>query len=329
VPPGNWVRGMAERARPQILCTVDISGAPEAREALEAVGALRCMAAERTNVLAAISDVDAYLASASVLIDEEFLDHAPRLRVIGSPSTGTDHMDLAQIDARGITRFDIANERALIEGFSATSELAFGLLLALNRCIVAAQEHAKRGLWSREHFSGFQLLGKTLGIVGLGRLGRISARIGLGFGMNVIAYDPAPVAMDGVEFVPFEAVVKRADVLTIHVHLTRETEGLIGAAEFAQMKHNAILLNTSRGKIVDEAALLSALRSGRIAGAGLDVIDGEWLAQSELHAHPLIAYSRENDNLLIVPHIGGSTRESIYGARVFMARKLASYLVGC
>jgi len=317
---------VAERARPRILCTVDISDAPEAREALEAVGELRCMPAQRNEVLAAIGDVDAYLASASVVIDREFLDCAPRLQVIGSPSTGTDHMHLAEIDARGIARFDIANERALIESFSATSELAFGLLLALNRRIVAAQEHAKRGLWSREHFSGFQLLGKTLGIVGLGRLGRISARIGLGFGMKVIAHDSIPKAMEGVEFAPFDDVVARADVLTVHVHLTRETEGLIGAAEFARMKPNAILLNTSRGKIVDEAALLSALRAGRIAGAGLDVIDGEWLAQSELHAHPLIAYSRENENLLIVPHIGGSTRESIYGARVFMARKLADYL---
>jgi D-3-phosphoglycerate dehydrogenase / 2-oxoglutarate reductase len=320
------MRAMAEGTRPRILCTVDISGAPEAREALEAVGELRCMPAERADVLAAIGDVDAYLASASVVIDREFLDRARRLRVIGSPSTGTDHMHLAEIDARGITRFDIANERALIESFSATSELAFGLLLALNRRIVVAQEHAKRGLWSREHFSGFQLLGKTLGIVGLGRLGRISARIGLGFGMKVVAYDPVPVAMDGVEFAPFDEVVGRADVLTVHVHLTRETEGLIGAAQFARMKPNAILLNTSRGKIVDEAALLSALQTRRIAGAGLDVIDGEWLAQPELHAHPLIAYSRQNENLLIVPHIGGSTRESIYGARVFMARKLADYL---
>ena len=101
---------------------------------------------------------------------------------------------------------------------------------------------------------------------------------------------------------------------------------MIGCNEFAMMKPTAILLNTSRGRIVDEAALLGALRSRRIAGAGLDVIDGEWLDEASLHDHPLVAYSRAHDNLLIAPHIGGATIESIYGARVFMARKLADHL---
>lgn len=310
----------------KILNTLDISGAPEAAEALERVGALVSLPAEREVVLPALADIDAYLASASVRIDAEFLDHAPKLRVIGSPSTGTDHMDLAEIDRRGITRFDIAKEFDLINSFSATAELGFGLLLSLNRGIVPGQAQAKQGIWARERFTGFQLLGKTLGILGLGRLGKISARIGKGFGMNVIAHDTADVRVDGVEMVGFEELLRRADVLTIHIHLRPETDGLIGRDAFALMKPNALLINTARGRIVDEAALLEALENKTIAGAGLDVVDGEWLSQEELHDHPLIAYSRDHDNLLIVPHIGGATTESIYGARVFMARKLADHL---
>lgn len=310
----------------RILCTLDISGAPEAQSAFAGIGDLVCLPAERPLVLPAMRDVDAYLASASVRIDAEFLDHAPQLRVIGSPSTGTDHMDLDEIARRGIVCFDIAREYDLINGFTATSELAFGLLLALNRKIVPAQAQAKQGIWARERFTGFQLRGKTLGILGLGRLGRISARIGQGFGMSVIAHDIAAVSADGVEMVSFDDLFRRADVVTIHIHLNDKTDGLVNRDVLARMKPTAILLNTSRGRIVDEAALLDALRSGQLAGAGLDVIDGEWLTQAELAAHPLIAYSRENENLLIMPHIGGSTTESIYGARVFMARKVADFL---
>ncbi|MEQ8667403.1 MAG: NAD(P)-dependent oxidoreductase [Rhodospirillales bacterium] len=310
----------------KIVNTLDTAGAPEAKEAIEAVGELVNLPWDRALTLAAIGDADAYLASTSIVVDAEFLDHAPKLKVIGSPSTGTDHLDLTEIRRRGITCFDISKEYDLINGFTATSELAFTLLLALNRKLVPAQEQAKRGVWSRETYTGFQLLGKTLGILGLGRLGKISARIGQGFGMNVIAHDIADVSAENVEMVSLKDLLARSDVLTIHIHLRPETDGLIGAAEFARMKSNAILINTSRGRIVDEPALLAAMSEKRIAGAGLDVVDGEWLSEEELFRHPLIAYSRENDNLLIVPHIGGATHESIYGARVFMARKVADHL---
>lgn len=310
----------------KIVNALDLSGAPEAVEALESVGELVTVAPTRSEVLSAVSDADAYLATASVQIDEAFLDNAPKLRVIGSPSTGTDHMDLAAIDRRGVTRFDIAREFDLINSFSATSELAFGLLLAVNRGLKPAFADAERGVWARERYTGFQLLGKTLGVLGLGRLGAISARIGNGFGMRVIAHDIREVTAPQVELVNFGTLLRESDVLTIHIHLTTETGGLIGAEEFDRMKSGASLINTSRGRIVDEAALLKALRDGQIAGAGLDVIDGEWMSEAERRDHPLIAYARDHDNLVISPHIGGATVESIYGARVFMARMLADFL---
>lgn len=309
-----------------IVNTLDLSGAPEAVSALEAVGRLVTLAPERERVLPALREADAYLANARVIIDDGFLDAAPRLKVIGSPSTGTDHMDLAAIDRRGITRFDIAKELDLINSFTATSELAFALLLAVNRKLKPAIVEAERGAWPRERFTGFQLLGKTLGVLGLGRLGSISARIGQGFGMKVIAHDIRPVSAPGVSMVNFDSLLSQSDVLTIHIHLNKDTDGLIGNLQFSKMKANAIVLNTARGRLVDEAALLTALRDKRIAGAGLDVIDGEWLSESERRLHPLIAYARQHDNLVISPHIGGATTESIYGARVFMAKKVSDHL---
>ena len=311
---------------PTILNTLDLSGAPEAVSALEAAGRLITVPPDRDAVLSALAQTDAYLANARLIIDEEFLDAAPQLRVIGSPSTGTDHMDLAAIDRRGITRFDIALERELLDGFTATSEMVFALLLAVNRRLKPAFAAADRGDWARERFTGFQLAGKTLGVLGLGRLGTISARIGLGFGMKVISHDVRAVSVPGVDMVDFDSLLARSDVLTVHIHLKSETDGLIGAAAFARMKRNAILINTSRGRIVHEEDLLEALTTKRIAGAGLDVIDGEWLTDQERAGHPLVRFARANDNLVISPHIGGATIESIYGARVFMARKIADWL---
>jgi D-3-phosphoglycerate dehydrogenase len=312
--------------KPVIVNTLDLSGAPEATAALQAAGELISLSAERAQVLNVIGRADAYLASASVIIDDEFLDAAPRLKVIGSPSTGTDHMHLEAIDRRGIARFDIARELGLISSFTATSELAFGLLLSLIRHLKPAFAAAERGDWARERFTGFQLHGKTLGILGLGRLGKISAQIGNGFGMNVIAHDIQPISAPQVRMVDFDTLLRESDVLTIHIHLTPESDGLIGRDAFARMKRSAILLNTSRGRIVHEASLLEALAGGQIAGAGLDVIDGEWLSDEVRVVHPLVAYAREHDNLLIAPHIGGATVESIYGARVFMAKKVADWL---
>lgn len=310
----------------RILNTLDLSGCPEAFEAFEGIGVVDTLPPDYEAVAAAIGDYDAYLPSLKVPVDAAMVSRARRLKVIGTPSTGTDHLDLVAIRDAGITCFDIAREFDLINSFSATSELAFGALLALNRKICEARQAVLEGNWGREAFTGFQLLGKTLGIVGLGRLGRISARIGNGFGMRVIACDVRDVAAPDVMMTDFDTVVREADVLTIHVHLREDTRGMISREVLARMKAGAILLNTSRGALVDEVALLEALRDGGIAGACVDVIDGEWL--EDVRQHPLVQYARSDENLLIVPHIGGATHESIYGARIFMARKVAAHLKG-
>lgn len=310
----------------RILNTLDLSGAPEAVTAFQGVGELTSIPADREIVLDQIGKYDAYHASASVRIDRELLEYAPRLRLIGSPSTGTDHIDFDELRARSITCLDIAKEYELINSFTATSELAFGLLLALIRNIPQGKKAAEKGAWLREALAGFQLSGKTLGVLGLGRLGIISSRIAQGFGMRVIAHDVRNRDVEGVAMVDFGSLLNKSDVLTVHLHLNPTTDGLIDSNAFREMKRTAIIINTSRGRIIQEEALLEALDRGQIAGAALDVIDGEWLSEAQLFEHPLINYARDHDNLLIVPHIGGSTVESIYGARVFMARKMANVI---
>ena len=282
---------------------------------------------ERKLVLKEIRYADAYLASAAIRIDKEFLDCAPNLKVIGSPSTGVDHMDLKLIKKKNIVCYDIAKEYKLINSFTATSELAFGLILNINRKIHPAIIETKKGIWGRENYQGFQLLGKTFGILGLGRLGLISANIAKGFGMKVIANDIKKINKKNIKMVGLNDLARLSDVISIHVHLNKSTENMIGDNFLSLMKPSAILINTARGKIVNEKALLNALKKNKIAGAGLDVIDGEWLDRENKKKHALIRYANEHNNLLITPHIGGATKESIQGARIFMAKKVANFLM--
>ncbi|MDC0074725.1 hypothetical protein OAK17_07715 [Alphaproteobacteria bacterium] len=310
----------------KILSTVDLTDCIDGISELEQIGDLTCMEPSREKVLNKIHIFDAYIASASILVDGEFIDKAKNLKIIGSPSTGTDHLSIEAIQKRNITLFDISKEFDLINSFTATSELAFGLTISLIRKLMPAINSAKKGDWAREKYTGFQLSNKTLGIIGLGRLGTISAKIGQGFGMKIIAHDIVNKNVNNVTMMTFEQVLRLSDIITVHIHLNNSTKGLINKNCFSLMKQNSILINTSRGAIIDENSLLEALKNGYIAGAGLDMIEGEWLKQSDIYNHPLIEYSRQNNNLIITPHIGGSSKESISGARNFMTKKVASWL---
>ena len=309
----------------KILNTLDVSGVPEMDRIFNKHQLIN-IKPERDIAIKEIVDSDAYLASAAIQIDEDFLKHANNLKIIGSPSTGTDHMDLNLIKNKGICCYDISKEFDLINSFTATSELVFTLLLSFIRKIIPASQDANNGIWAREKYSGVQLLNKTFGIIGLGRLGKISAKIAKGFGMNIIAYDTNEKNVNGVQMVDLDYLSRKSDFISIHVHLNSSTENLINLDLFKKMKETTIIINTSRGKIINEKDLILALKNNLISGACLDVIDGEWLTKKELYEHPLVKYSRINDNLLLTPHIGGATEESIYGARLFMAKKIASFL---
>ncbi len=280
---------------------------------------------DRARLLELIPGFDAYFCTLRIRVDAEVVRRAARLRLIATPSTGTDHLDLALLRESGIKVFSLKHDRQLLDRISSTAELAFGLLLTCARHLPLCLEAARQGRWERDKFAGRQLAGKTLGIVGLGRLGSMMARYGRAFRMKVIASDPRPAPWPrGIERVGLRTLLARADFVSLHVHLTEKTRGLLGARELALLRPGASLINTSRGGLIDEQALIREMRSGRIASAGLDVIDGEWLEDKS--RHPLVAYSRSNPRLYITPHVGGTCPEAVLLAARHTFRKMIRFL---
>jgi phosphoglycerate dehydrogenase-like enzyme len=273
-----------------------------------------------------IRNIDIYISGAGTKVDKQFIRNAKKLKAIFSPSTGTDHLDLKEKKKKKIKLFHIAKERKLLDGFTATSELTFGLLLALNRKLIPAYKESAKGSWPREKFIGKQLYKKTFGILGYGRLGKISSNIARGFGMKVIANDIKKIKTKNVDMVSIKNLFKKSDFISIHIHLNNKTEGLVNKKLLQLMKKTAMLINTSRGKIINEKDLLYFLKNKKIGGAALDIINGEWLSKKKLKIHKLIIHQKKNDNLIIVPHLGGSTFESIYGSREHICKILISKL---
>lgn len=247
------------------------------------------------------------------------LPESPRCRFIVCQATGLDHIEEEKCREKGIEILSLRGESEFLRNIRATAELNIGLALALLRKIPQAAAHAQAGGWNRDRFQGQELLGKTVGIAGMGRLGKICAGYFQAFGCKILAYDPVPFEMPDVAACPsLENLVSRADLLSIHINYTPANHHLFNEALFSKFKPGSFLLNTSRGAIVDSAALLRNLDSGQLAGAALDVIENE-------HEHKdsaLLEYARQHDNLLITPHIGGNTRESFEKTELFLAKKL-------
>jgi D-3-phosphoglycerate dehydrogenase len=308
-----------------ILSTLDLSAASAEIKLIQKICNLKFSINSRNQTLKLIQDVHIYISSVAIKVDREFLKHAKNLKFIFSPSTGTDHIDLGELKKKKIKLITIAKDYSLLKQFTSTSELSFALLLSLIRNLNSAYEDVKKGNWGREKYAGNQLYKKTLGIIGYGRLGRISAQIAKGFNMNIIVND-IKKKKGNIKFVSLNNLLKLSDFIFIHVHLNKNTLNLINKNNIKFMKRNSILINTSRGKIINEKDLLDALKNKKIRAAGLDVIDGEWLDREKLLKHPLIRYMKNNNNLLIVPHIGGASVESINGARIFIMKKIIKLL---
>jgi D-lactate dehydrogenase len=281
---------------------------------------------ERLDTSTAALAHDAEVVSAFVNSDlsAAVLDQLPRLRLIATRSTGYDHIDLGRCAARGMAVANVPDY-----GDHTVAEHAFALLLAVSRRVVAAAERTRRGDFSQEGLRGFDLHGRTLGVVGTGRIGRRAIAIGRGFGMRVLAYDPRPepAAAEtlGFRYAPLEALLTEADVVTLHVPGGTSTRHLLSDAEFARMKPGAVLVNTARGSVVDAAALVRALDSGRLAGAGLDVLPEEPLVRDEaqiFRSEPVVGTERLHallaghallrfPNVVITPHIAYDTDEAL------------------
>ena len=308
----------------RLLNLLDLAPCPDALRPLASAAEVVSLPPDAQMLATRIGEFDGCLASLHVRMDQKILSRAKRLRVIATASTGTDHLDLDFARERGIEVLSLKDDAEFLSGITATAELAWGLLLAVARRLPGAVAAARRGHWARDEFRGHQLSGKVLVIVGYGRLGRIVGEFGKAFQMRVLACDVRPATpAPGVRICSFDEVLRDSDVLSVHVHLDERTRGLLGPAEFARMKPGGMLINTSRGAVVDEPALLAALESGRLAGAGLDVIKGEW--RQDLAQHPLIRYARKHEQLVITPHIGGVTHESQAMAYARIVGKLADF----
>jgi len=235
-----------------------------------------------------------------------------KLKIIGRAGVGVDNIDVKTATEKGVLVINTPQGNA-----AAAAELAIGLMFALARKIPQAAESMRQGVWEKKKFMGVEIAGKTLGVVGLGNIGRQAAERGVGLKMNVIGYDPFPPKQlpAGVKLASLDEVVTKSDFITLHVPFTPETKGLFGAETLAKMKKGAFLVNCARGGIVDEAAVLTALESGQLAGAALDVFGKEPPEPSPLFKH---------DNLIASPHLGASTRE----AQEKVAIELAEVFVG-
>jgi len=254
----------------------------------------------REDILAHLPGAHALVTRSETNITRELIDAAPKLKVIARAAVGVGNIDVDYATERGILVINTPGKNT-----NSAAELTMGLLLAAMRKIVPAHGHMTEQRWDRHTFTGTELMGKTIGIVGLGNVGHRVAGFANAFDMRVLAYDPyiADEVFDAhhARKVDLDTLVAEADVLTVHVPMTAETRGMIGPSHFARMKDGIVVLNAARGGIIDEQALLEGLRSGRVAAAGIDT----WLVEP-----PRDNPFRDLPQVVMTPHIGASTREA-------------------
>jgi D-3-phosphoglycerate dehydrogenase len=270
----------------------------------------------KNGLAAELADADALVVRSAVQVDAKLLESAPKLRVIGRAGVGVDNIDTPAATHRGIVVMNTPGANAV-----AVAELTLGLMISMARSVPRANATMHAGKWEKKSLQGSELRGKTLGIVGLGRVGLEVARRAASFGMDILGYDPfvAPVIAreNNVTLVPIDQIFKQSDYLTLHVGLTTQTEGLINATSIKIMKKGIRIINCARGELIVEQALADALKSGHVAGAALDVFHQEPLKDSPFF---------NLDNVILSPHIAGSTDEAQEAIGIQLAMQVRDYL---
>lgn len=258
-------------------------------------------------------------------LDALWAERFPRLRFIVTPTTGLNHIDVDFFAQRGVEILSLRGRTDFLDSIRATAEHTLALALALIRRVPQAARHARAGGWDRYPFKGSELNGKRVLLLGYGRIGRQLQRLYSAFGCEVRAHDEdlsrIPIALR----CDYPSVLAYTDVLSIHVNLTPETVGLVDAAKLERLPSHAIVINTARGEIVDQTALLQMLKNGQLAGAALDVMHDEPNPFDEQTAELIAAIAEER--LLLTPHIGGFTEESLDKVEIYMSEVLVSRLL--
>jgi len=278
---------------------IDPSAVRRIREAGHEVIEAKGLAAP--DLLTALKGVQGLLVRSATKVTADVLAGAPELRVIVRAGTGLDNVDRAAADARGVVVRNTPDANTI-----SVAEITFGMLLALERHLAEAAADLRAGRWEKSKYAGRELFGRTLGVIGFGRIGREVADRARAFGMSVLAYDElvrkGPAGYEWVRHVDRDTLLRESDVVTLHVPLTERTRHSLSASEFALMKPDAVLVNASRGGVVDETALQDALTSGRLRAAAIDVFEREPAPAD----HPLLRLP----NVLALPHLGAATREA-------------------
>jgi D-3-phosphoglycerate dehydrogenase len=294
---------------------------PQGLEILEQTPGLTVVAQpglKGDELLAAVADAEGLVIRSGTKVTAEVIAAAEKLKVIGRAGIGVDNIDVPAATARGIAVMNTPSGNNIT-----TAEHAIALLISLARHIPQATASLKAGKWEKSRFTGMELYNRTFAVIGLGNIGRIVASRAKGLGMKVIAYDPflsgAAKARAEVELVSLDEMLARADAISVHVPRTPETMGLLNDAAFEKMRQGVLIINAARGGIVDEAALLRALDSGRVGGAALDVFAKEPPSSDD----PLVTH----ENVICTPHLGASTEQAQVNVAIAVAEQVRDYLV--
>ena len=284
-------------------------GATAAEEAAADRANIVRVPANADDVGTEIKTCDALLdASMKVPITDAMVASAANLKIISCATTGSDHIERGELSRRDIPVRTLMEDKALLLNLTPAAELSWALLMACARMLPAAIDHVKAGGWERELFPGIMLNGKRIGIIGCGHIGTWMSRYAHAFGMGIVGYDPFVEEFPPrITPVSLEELARTSDFITIHVPLTDDTKELFSGKHFAALKPGTILINTSRGAVIDEQALLDALESKRIKAAGLDVLTDE----PDIERSALFHYAQTHDNLILTPHCGGFSHDAV------------------
>jgi D-3-phosphoglycerate dehydrogenase len=264
-------------------------------EVIEEIKKLGTVVYKPANLSEEIKDADALIVRSATKVTKELISHAQKLRVVARAGVGLDNVDVQACEAKKIKVINTPGASA-----NAVAELAIGLMISSLRNVQKAHFQMKNKIWDKTSLTGNEIAGKTLGVIGFGRIGSMVAEKAHALGMGIIAFDPRPKETKNVKFVSLDELFKTADVITLHVALSEETKNLIGKENIAKMKNGVCIINTSRGEVVDEDALYEACKSKKVACAALDVYKIE----------PYTGKLLELDNVFFTPHIGAGTKEA-------------------
>jgi len=295
----------------KIVCITPIKHLDEVYERLEQYGEViyvpEISKLELTILLSETPDIEYLFTNPNkqnFILDEEVLKNS-NIKVINTCSTGLNHIDMDCCERNNVKVWSLKEDFELINDLPSTAELSFGLMMSLLRKIPEGFDSVKKGEWDYEPFIGRQIKGLTIGIIGFGRLGRITTELFKGWGVNILVNDPY-VGTFEYEQVEIKEIQKKSDVVFLHLHANKETRNMVDRELLSNMKKGSILINTSRGELINEKDVINSIKEGHLGGYGTDVITDEF---GDVKESELVEFSRENNNVVITPHVGGMTWE--------------------